>query len=270
MDKDSIKYKVRRETIMMLIFGIGVWIIIFFLFLFSGRQDKNWEKDERERIMRQEEQRQMVEEHLKKKYGERFIVEEKVHYTACAVNDLDFDFPVYVYSKSTGKKGGINNEKEVIDGYCWKFFKERIREELKNRTDKVIFQDYKLVILAECEMVFNNAVDRESSIDSYIESAKNGCPMSLYFIADHDDELLREQLYKVLEQYDTDFGNNMKFYVTAYKTRSQEDFISFDVKKIEMEDKWELRNTEEYLSNPPTWRTDLDKLFAINNFYYKD
>jgi hypothetical protein len=62
----------------------------------------------------------------------------------------------------------------------------------------------------------------------------------------------------------------MKFYVTVYKTQSQGEFISFDVKKIEMEDKWELRYTEEYSSNPPTWRTDLDKLFAINNFYYKD
>lgn len=169
--------------------------------------------------MRQEEQRQMVEEHLENKYGERFIAENIYHYTAYAVNDPDFVFPAYVYSKSTGKKGGINNEKEVIDGYCWKFFKERIREELKNRTDKVIFQDYKLVILADCEMVFNNAVDRESFIESYIESTENGCSMSLYFITDQNDELLREQLYMVLKQYDADFGSIMKFYVTAYKTR---------------------------------------------------
>ncbi|MDR2021985.1 MAG: hypothetical protein LBQ71_01745 [Hungatella sp.] len=60
MDKDSMKYKVKCETIMMLIFGIGGWITIFFYSFFSGSQDKNWERDERERIVRQEEQRRIT------------------------------------------------------------------------------------------------------------------------------------------------------------------------------------------------------------------
>lgn len=86
------------------------------------------------------------------------------------------------------KTRSIKNIKEIRDGYGWKFFKERIREELENRIDKVISHDYKLVLLADYEVVFSNEVNQKSLIESYIKDAEHGCIFSFYLITNHNEE----------------------------------------------------------------------------------
>lgn len=61
MDKDSIKSRVRRETVMMLIFGICGWII---LIMFFYSLDRRLARREEEKETREEELNQMVKEYL--------------------------------------------------------------------------------------------------------------------------------------------------------------------------------------------------------------
>ncbi|MDR2021986.1 MAG: hypothetical protein LBQ71_01750 [Hungatella sp.] len=271
----------------MLISGLILAIVIFFFGSDKSRKSDS-EKDE----IRREELRLMVERHLEDKYGERFIVEEGWHGTAVgdplpfpkdtgdpwyciayAESDLGFGFRVYVYPKVIGKERGVNNVGEIRDGYCWKFFREQIRKELEAGVDKAISQEYKLVVNATEDTVFNDNVKQASSIDSYIRNTdENKVLVYLYLIINNDIDLLEDKLYEVLEESYKKYNKKMEFYLICYKTANEDDYNTFIPKKVEdrafIEKVVFSSSTYNSYYHKNTWGLDLEELFRIEDFSY--
>lgn len=234
----------------------------------------------------------MVEKHLEDKYGERFIVEEGWYGTAAAnplpfpketgaplyciayaESDLDFGFRVYVYPKSIEEKRDINNVGKISDGYCWKFFREYIREELEAGVDKVIPQEYKLVVNATEDTVFNDNVKQASSIDFYIRNTDgNKVLVYLYLIINNDIDLLEDKLYEVLEESYKKYNKKMEIYLICYKTANEDDYNTFIPQKVEDRAFIEkvVFSSSPYNSyyHKNTWGLDLEELFRIEDFSY--
>lgn len=79
--KDSIKYRMKRERIMMLTFGISGWMILLLLFVIGFFTDdiRLWKKEQKEMEINQEEVRQIAKKRLEDKYGESFIVKKEIN-----------------------------------------------------------------------------------------------------------------------------------------------------------------------------------------------
>ncbi|WP_156882333.1 hypothetical protein [Lacrimispora indolis] len=267
-----------------IIFGLIISGFILTCAIFSFGSDKKRLSDDEKDEIRQEELRQMVEKHLEDKYGERFIVEEGWHGTAAgdplpfpkdtgdpwyciayAESDLGFGFRVYVYPKVIGKEREVNNVGEIWDGYCWKFLREQIRKDLETGVDKAIPLEYKLVVYADFDTVFDDDIQRDSSIESYIRNADgNKIEVYLYLIIDNDIDLLKDKLYKVLKENYEKYNGTIKFYLICYKT--EDDLRIFNEKT--MDDIGFTRKETVSSFCKSKWGLDLEILFRIEDFSY--
>jgi len=135
----------------------------------------------------------MVKEYLENKYWERFVLEQHWYGTgsgspfpgvgggtesgdpmycyAYAEDDMDFRFRVYVYPESLEKSLDINNVKEIQDGYCWKYIKEKMKEEMQEKLGKILDREYKLFIRTSGDD-FNSQLIANSTVEDYLRLAK--------------------------------------------------------------------------------------------------
>ncbi|WP_313577879.1 hypothetical protein [Lacrimispora sp.] len=286
MDKDSIKGRVKRETIMMLIVGISGWIILIIFFYSLDRRKVIPEKSESEI---EEELNQMVERHLENKYGERFIIVKPRygpawHTTtqgspvpggsvggesgfpryciAYAESDMDFKFRVYVYRESLEKRLDINNVKEIQDSYSWKFLREKIREYFETRMAEKIPDERKWIIDAVYSIRFGESINGDSPIEKYLLQYDEIDKMTLGIIlivnGESESDVLQHALYTVTKEFYEEYGV-VDLGIVCYKVKTAEDFTNIDEKK------YESIGFLEDLIWDTLWEK-LERLFSIDDF----
>ena len=288
MDKDSMKSRVKRETIMMLIFGISGWIIFIIFFYSPDRRKAIPEKSESEI---EEELNQMVERHLENKYRERFIIVKPRYGSAwhtttqgspvpggsvggesgfpryCiayAESDMDFKFRVYVYRESLEKRLDINNVKEIQDSYSWKFLKEKVREYFDTRMAEKIPNERKWIIMtADHGLRFGDDISKDSSLEQFFSKYDKGkkidITINLIVAGEIEEAVLQEDLHYVMKEFYEKYVGKTSVYSLCFKTEVAEDFISLDERKEEnrhfsQDKKWEY------------WREKFVFLFRIEDF----
>ncbi|WP_024347238.1 hypothetical protein [Lacrimispora indolis] len=287
MDKDSIKSRVKRETIMMLIFGISGWIMFIIFFYSPDRRKAIPEKSESEI---EEELNQMVERHLENKYGERFIIVEPRYGSAwhtttqgspvpggsvggesgfpryCiayAESDMDFKFRVYVYRESLEKRLDINNVKEIQDSYSWKFLKEKVREYFDTRMAEKIPDERKWIISTVEDLRFDDDINKDSSLEQYFSEYNSGEKIDLWVNlivnGESEDADLQEDLYSVTKAFCEKYDGKVSIYLLCFKAEVAEDFINLYEEKTENLHFLKVKGFD-------SWREKFKLLFRIEDF----
>lgn len=296
MDKVSIKSRVRRETVMMLIFGISGWII---LIMFFYSLDRRSARREEEKETREEELNQMVKEYLENKYGENFMLEEPSYVSgsrwygtgsgspipgmeggtesgdpmycyAYAESNMGFRFRVYVYPESLEKKLSINNVKEICDGYCWKFIKENMKIEIQKRLRNISDEEFKLLIISTGDKYSSNLTNN-STINDYLKEDRFWPHIRVYIFVKRNNEESEKEVKKYISEYIANLkGINNKFevYLAYYKINDNDDFDSMDVIKEENE-LFSGYNIETPFWESAIWNLEMDKIFEdeVDNIY---
>lgn len=289
MDKDSIKSRVKRETMMMLIFGISGWII---LIMFFYSLDMRSARREEEKETREEELNQMVKEYLENKYGERFVLEQHWYGTgsgspfpgvgggtesgdpmycyAYAEDDMDFRFRVYVYPESLEKKLSINDVKEICDGYCWKFIKENMKIEIQKRLRNISDEEFKLLIISTGDKYSSNLTDN-STINDYLKEDRFWPYIRVCIFAKQNNEKSEKEVKIYISEYIENLkgiNNKFKVYFAYYKINNKDDFDSMDVIKEENE-LFSGYNIETPFWESAVWNLEMDKIFddEVDNIY---
>ena len=248
------------KSAIIIIMIIGVFILAITIFFYRLNRDPAIPEKSESEI--EEELNQMVIMHLENKYGEQFIIEKprygsSWHTTtqgspipggsvggksgfprycyAFADSDMDFRFRVYVYRESLEKSLDINNVKEIQDGYCWKFIKEKMKDEIQEKLWDILDNNYKLFIRTDGDD-FNSQLTANSTAEDYLKLAKS-CPyIQIFIFVKASDDKSEKNVKKYASQLITDFKkikNEFEISFDYYIVNSNDDFDSIDIVKEE-------------------------------------
>lgn len=241
-------------TFGVIIGGVVLGVVIFLNSnIINGHRESRDEK--KERIER--ELRQMAEKHLESKYGERFVLEQHWYGTgsgspfpgvgggtaigdptycyASAESDMDFRFHVYVYPELLEQKLSINNVKEIQDGYCWKFIKEKMKEEMQEKLGKILDREYKLFIRTSGDD-FNSQLTSNSTVEDYLRLAKFSPNIQCFIFVKVSNDESEKKIQKYFLQLIAHFKkieNEFEISFDYYIVNNNDDFDSIDVVKEE-------------------------------------
>lgn len=220
-----------------------------------------------------------VKRYLEEKYNQSFIINPDyvsnagsfipgnidnptVYYKTYAKDDLNFGFRVYRYSDfNENKKTGI-----MEDGYCWKYFREQIRDYFNERMKNRTFDNYKLAIEIAPSTTFNNNIKPESPIELYFNNSNKKVSLYFYLILNSGDNIneIKEISFDIIQNFYKKYDNNMYIYFICFKTSSDRDFNSLNQFKKENGVFVELKEFAETEDKP--WGVNLETLFTIEDF----
>ena len=222
-----------------------------------------------------------VKKYLEEKYSKEFIIDPDyvsnagsfipgnvgnptVYYKAYSKEDLSYGFRVYKFqnSKENTKVPNLN------DGYCWKFFREQIKNIFEEQIKSLRIDNYKLVIDINPRTTFNNNIKPESPIELYFNNSNRKVSLNFYLILNSDDNIneVKDKLYNIISEFYEKYDKNMYIYLVCFKTMSDKDFNSINQIKRENSVFVESKELFEKKNNP--WGVNLETLFTIEDFEF--
>ena len=126
--------------------------------------------------------------------------------------------------------------KELRDSYCWKFLREKIREDIKITLDDLLVDKYKVSIKNTAVITFGGSVTPDAKMEDYFKNQELQNPILIcinIYVYESENSVEQEteqRIRSLFNQYNID---NMSMEVRYFDMKNKDDFEAIDIIQIE-------------------------------------